>query len=173
MTLPNDEIEKYQFLSGGNCAGLLGDNVYDSNVNLFTARKQVPVPRITFPATNVKAVVFRAYFDRPVDRASLYLIRTVNVPDGKLNPVSLVLATGLPCIEEPAAAAFNVLPPLGMADGGMIATVSGPQLFTSIVIAGNVPAGGAVPISWDVRILADRIGTCCTITVTKGQFLVP
>lgn len=173
MTKPNDTIEKYQFLSGGGCAGLLPENVYDSNVNLFTATKQTPVPRLKFPAGNVAELVFRAIFDMPVDRVSLYLIRSVNVAPGKLNPVSLTVATGLPCIEEPVQALPIVVSPPSPADGGMVVTVSGPQLFTGLAIAGNVPAGGAAAIEWDVRIMADRIGTCCTITVTKGQYLVP
>lgn len=174
MTLPNNEVELYQFLSDGNCAGLLAPNLYDSNRNLFTASgTRNPIPKITFPAAGTASLLFRAKFDRPVDRFSIYLVRTVvEGAAPKLNPVSFIIGTGMSCIEEPVSAAFFVAP-TSVTDAGMVCTVSGPQLFDSVAIAGNVPAALAVPITYQLRMMADRIGACCTITLTKGQYLVP
>lgn len=174
MTLPNNEVEQYQFLSDGNCAGLLAPNLYDSNRNLFTASgTRNPIPKLTFPASGSPSLLFRAKLDRPIDRVSIYLVRTVvEGAASKLNPVSFLLGVGMSCIEEPIGAAFFVAPTT-TTDGGEICTVSGPVLFDSIAIAGNVPAAAAVPITYQLRLMADRIGACCTRTLTKGQYLVP
>lgn len=164
---PNSALETFVFRSIRE----LGEGVYDSAENLYSARRAGVAPVVLFPGgATVSAPLFRCSFDRPVDRVSIYLMSTrVEATGVKFNPVSFVFAIGLPCIEEPQPAV--VLNPPSELDAGMVVTFSGPILFRSLSIAGNVPAGGDTRMTF--RILADRIGACCTPTTTKGAMVTP
>ncbi len=163
--IPSSEIELYEFVTDP----MFGNGVYDSAHNLWTpGRRKRSAIDVDIPIASDATVIWRAAFDRPVDRVSIYLVRSYQAAWVKRSIVFQV-GVGLPCVEE-LQTAVTLSPNAGL-DGGLVLTYSGPTLFRGVSISAYIAPPANAPLRQTFRVLADRIGTANTPNVVHGPMV--